>query len=133
MSKPITDLDELREDFRGKARELFHNLITYANKKDSVHNYWIIETYRPQSRQDELYAQGRTTKGNIVTYAKHSKHTDRIAVDIAVTKNGSVDYDTSDRTILSLYNQIGVECKALGLIWGGDFKAKDLGHIEMEK
>lgn len=42
----------------------------------------IAEAYRSQQREDELYAQGRTVLGPIVTYTRQSNHTKRIAVDI---------------------------------------------------
>ena len=42
----------------------------------------VSETYRSQERQDELYAQGRTTPGNQVTWTKKSNHTSRKALDV---------------------------------------------------
>lgn len=42
----------------------------------------ILEAYRTQDRQNQLYAQGRTKPGIIVTYTLHSLHTKRLAVDI---------------------------------------------------
>ena len=45
-------------------------------------NPLVVETYRPQSRQNQLYAQGRTKPGNRVTWTKNSFHTSRKALDI---------------------------------------------------
>ena len=42
----------------------------------------ITETYRSQERQNELYAQGRTKPGQIVTWTKNSRHKSRRAWDI---------------------------------------------------
>ena len=50
---------------------------------DTGHPFAVREVYRPQSRQNKLYAQGRTTKGNIVTWTLDSFHTKRLACDVA--------------------------------------------------
>lgn len=44
----------------------------------------VLETYRPPDRQAQLYAQGRTTHGKVVTYAKpyESPHQWGLAVDV---------------------------------------------------
>lgn len=42
----------------------------------------ISEAYRTPQRQKELYAQGRTKSGAIVTYTLNSMHTQRLAVDL---------------------------------------------------
>ena len=42
----------------------------------------IFETYRPQARQDYLYAQGRTRPGDKVTWTLNSFHTTRRAFDV---------------------------------------------------
>ena len=44
---------------------------------------YVFESYRSQERQDELYAQGRTTPGKKVTWTLESKHKQRKAVDMA--------------------------------------------------
>lgn len=50
---------------------------------------FVFETYRSAARQDELYAQGRTTRGPIVTRAKGwwSFHQYGLAVDLAFDSN----------------------------------------------
>lgn len=47
-------------------------------------NFRITEAYRPQSRQNQLYAQGRTNNKAIVTWTLFSTHTKRTAFDIVV-------------------------------------------------
>lgn len=42
----------------------------------------VLEVYRSQERQNELYAQGRWKPGNIVTWTLYSNHTQRLAADI---------------------------------------------------
>jgi peptidoglycan L-alanyl-D-glutamate endopeptidase CwlK len=46
------------------------------------HRIRVSEVYRPQARQDALYAQGRTKKGPVVTWTRKSKHTERKAMDV---------------------------------------------------
>ena len=49
---------------------------------DQKLDFRILEAYRTPARQKELYAQGRTKPGPIVTYTLSSKHTDGLAIDI---------------------------------------------------
>ena len=84
---------------------------------------FITETYRSQERQNELWEQGRTKPGNIVTWTLNSRHTGRKAWDIAC--KGGVLYNTG---ILSMAGAVG---KELGIIWGGDWETPDRPHFEI--
>lgn len=86
-------------------------------------NIFITETYRSQERQNELYAQGRTEPGQIVTWTLHSRHTSRRAWDIAV--NGPILYDMS---VIRKAGEIG---KQLGITWGGIWSPPDYAHFEV--
>ena len=46
------------------------------------YTFRVYEVYRTQERQNDLYAQGRTKDGRIVTWTKNSFHTKRLACDI---------------------------------------------------
>lgn len=85
----------------------------------------ITEGLRTMERQTELYSQGRTTPGRIVTNARagDSFHNYGVAFDVVFVKTGySGDWD--------LLGKIG---KALGLEWGGDFEGLvDKPHFEMK-
>jgi len=87
----------------------------------------ITEGFRSIERQNELYAQGRTTAGNIVTNAKggESFHNYGVAFDIVFTETGynppKMDWEI-----------VGFIGKRLGLDWGGDWKSfEDKPHFEM--
>ena len=84
---------------------------------------FITETYRPQSRQDELYEQGRTKPGQIVTWTRNSRHTSRLAWDIAC-----IGKELYDLNVLRKAGEIG---KSLGITWGGDWTAPDRPHFEV--
>ena len=98
----------------------------------------ITQGYRTYKEQNELYAQGRTKPGKIVTKAKggFSMHNHRLAFDYAVASaDGKTIYwdekiDTNKDAKRDYY-QIGALGKSLGLRWGGDFRSfKDLPHFE---
>ena len=86
----------------------------------------ITETYRSQQRQNELYAQGRTKSGNIVTWTRNSRHTSRRAWDICQDISGR-EYDTKD----GFFEKCGAVAKKLGIIWGGSWKTPDRPHFEI--
>lgn len=77
----------------------------------------VTSTYRDEEYQDELYAQGRTKPGKIVTNSRggDSIHQYRCAFDVALEIDGKITWDKSYYKILG---QIG---KDLGLTWGGDW------------
>ncbi len=88
----------------------------------------VTETYRTVERQKELYAQGRTTKGKIVTNCDGVKnmsiHQTRRAFDVCNTVG-----DPYNKSILSKAGQVGTE---LGFIWGGSW-GWDSPHFELPK
>lgn len=94
-----------------------------AKCREAGLDIFITETYRPQSRQNELWEQGRTKPGKIVTWTMHSRHTSRRAWDIAC--NGPILYD------IEILNKAGEIGKSLGITWGGDWKDPDKPHFEI--
>ncbi|MFQ5757941.1 MAG: M15 family metallopeptidase [Acidiferrobacterales bacterium] len=86
----------------------------------------IVEGFRPQARQDRLFAQGRTRPGPIVTFARVSRHTSRRAFDIVFR---GVRPDDAVRA--GWFRAAGIIGERLGLRWGGRFRRlKDFGHFE---
>lgn len=53
----------------------------------------VIEGVRTRERQAELYAQGRTKPGKIVTWTMNSKHIDGKAVDFVPYVNNSIPWN----------------------------------------
>lgn len=117
MSKTCRDINELTPTAQ-RACRLFLKKCEEAGL-----NIFITETYRSQERQNELYAQGRTEPGQIVTWTLHSRHTSRRAWDIAV--NGPILYDMS---VIRKAGEIG---KQLGITWGGIWSPPDYAHFEV--
>jgi len=83
----------------------------------------ITETRRSTERQEELYAQGRTEPGPIVTWTLNSAHVDGRAFDC--TLKGAPEYD-DDPDAWDLLGELG---QSVGLEWGGTFG--DFGHFEL--
>lgn len=87
----------------------------------------VTSQYRSFEEQSELYAQGRTAPGNIVTNARagESFHNYRVAFDIAFLENGHPSWaEHHPWDILGMYG------KLLGLEWGGDWTFPDRPHFE---
>jgi peptidoglycan L-alanyl-D-glutamate endopeptidase CwlK len=88
----------------------------------------VTSTYRDNESQDALYAQGRTTPGNIVTRAKagQSWHNWRCALDVVPLVNGKAIWDDQ-----ALWKQIGEIGKSCGLEWAGDWVTfKEYPHFQ---
>ena len=91
----------------------------------------IGECYRTVEEQDALYAKGRTSPGNIVTYAKGSSYSSHhqwgTAFDI-YRNDGKGAYNDSD----GFFSRVGEIGRKLGLEWGGDWISPvDKPHFQL--
>ena len=104
----------------------------------------IAYTLRTFAEQSDLYAQGRTKAGKIVTNAKagYSYHNFAFAFDIVllIDRDNNGTYETASwQTDADLdadgkadWMEVVEILKKHGFVWGGDFKSfKDLPHFEM--
>ena len=116
----VSDLDQLTKD----TKELALLFLEKCDEKGLPVK--IIETYRTQERQDDLYRQGREKPGNIVTWTRDSVHTKRRAFDIM--KKGDDPFGDEDffRECAQVGRSIGLEC---GYYWD----VKDSGHFQNMK
>lgn len=93
-------------------------------------------TLRTFAEQNELYAQGRTKPGHIVTKAKGglSMHNYGLAIDIVLIVDGKTavwdvkgDFDGDGKSdwmeCVTIFKQYGWE-------WGGDWKFYDAPHFQ---
>ncbi|WP_077624041.1 M15 family metallopeptidase [Sediminibacillus massiliensis] len=99
----------------------------------------ITEGFRTLERQDELYEQGRTTEGDIVTYAQggESYHNYGLAIDFAlINQDGNITWNTSydgNNNEKSDWVEVAEIGKDLGFEWGGDWnRFKDYPHLQMD-
>lgn len=120
------NIDELHKTARLACQLLFQEI-----HKAGI-EVFVTETYRSQARQNYLYEQGRSRVGNVVTWTKSSRHTSRLAWDIAAsTLNGNTNiYNTS------IIKKVGAIAMKLKIIWGGQPSwvkagATDYPHFEV--
>ena len=120
IKQTCRDLGELLPVAQTACRLLFQECY-----KQGIKDIFITETYRSQARQNYLYQQGRTRPGNIVTWTLNSRHTSRLAWDIAVAPPKPL-YD------VATLNKVGTIARKLGITWGGDWKGSiDRPHFEV--
>ena len=89
----------------------------------------VTSTYRDNASQEELYAQGRTRPGKVVTNAKpgESWHNYRCAIDVVPLVNGKPNWDGSD----PIWETIGQLGEQAGLEWAGRWRSfKELAHFQ---
>lgn len=88
----------------------------------------ITSANRTYDEQNELYEQGRSKPGNIVTNARggHSNHNFGLAFDVTVFRGATPVWEGPD------YKVVGQLGKASGLTWGGDWESiNDEPHFEL--
>lgn len=132
------------------ARRKFKALIAAIREKGYPIVVW--ETLRTWAQQRQLYAQGRTDaellkvgytakeiiaargagytagKGKVTWIRVPKYHGTGRAMDCVWLINGKITWD-APADWWALY---GRAARAYGLAWGGDWKAKDLAHVQLE-
>lgn len=100
----------------------------------------ITDGFRSYAEQDKLYAQGRTTKGNVVTNAKggQSIHNFGYAIDYALMDSkGKIHWDINrdlNGNQVKDWFEVGKIGKQMGFQWGGDWTSfKDYPHLDFQK
>jgi peptidoglycan L-alanyl-D-glutamate endopeptidase CwlK len=119
-------INTLHPKVRDKARQLLNRV-----EKELGIRIRVTSGFRTYAEQNALYAQGRTTKGGIVTNAKggQSNHNFGTALDVVPIVNGKADWKTTSET----WGKIAKIGKELGFAWGGDWKGLvDKPHFEMQ-
>ena len=91
----------------------------------------ITQEIRTAEEQDRLYAQGRTTSGNIVTNARGSDYSSHhqwgTAFDFCRNDGNDPYYDKD-----GFFSKVGAIGKSIGLEWGGDWKKPvDKPHFQL--
>jgi len=113
-----------------------------AIKRTTV-DFGISEGHRTPQRQLELYAQGRTKPGNIVTSVKVSKHngSPSAAVDIFAYVNGKAVWDQAHMCLVAGVILACADELRIKIRWGGNWDGDgeiisdqnfiDLPHFEL--
>lgn len=89
----------------------------------------IYCTYRDEESQNDLYAQGRTKPGRIVTNARggESFHNFRCAFDFVPMVAGKPQWSDT-----ALYRKAGLIAESVGLEWAGRWKGtlRETAHCQ---
>lgn len=116
------EISLLHPELQTKCQELIKRC------KDEGIDIVISQTLRTKQEQDEIYAQGRTKPGNIVSNVKYpnSMHCWGVAFDVAVIINGQASW------IAAHFDVVGPIGEALGLEWGGRWQNfPDKPHFQL--
>jgi peptidoglycan L-alanyl-D-glutamate endopeptidase CwlK len=86
----------------------------------------VISGHRTYAEKKELYAQGRSKPGLIVTKAKggQSNHNFATAFDVGIFDGKKYVEESED------YDKVGKIGESLGLEWGGSWKFYDAPHFQ---
>jgi peptidoglycan L-alanyl-D-glutamate endopeptidase CwlK len=95
----------------------------------------FTHTLRTFAEQKELFAQGRTKAGNIVTQAREgfSYHNYGLAIDIVLIDGRNASWNTKkdyDADGISDWMEVVQIFKEYGWEWGGDWRFKDAPHFQ---
>jgi len=107
-------LDLLSPDFRERLERVIDRMESEFGYKVEV-----VETFRTQSRQNALYAQGRTEPGRVVTWTRASNHTAGRAADVVI--DGSYAGGLPYERLMRIAREEGL--RTLGPL--------DPGHVEL--
>lgn len=121
-----------------KIRAEVLGLVGTANKQLSGRSQvLIVQGLRTIEEQNELYAQGRTKKGNRVTNAKggSSYHNYGLAIDFALLLDNKIlSWDVNadfDNDHISDWMEVVKIFKDAGYEWGGNWKTiTDMPHLQ---
>ncbi|UOQ49203.1 M15 family metallopeptidase [Gracilibacillus caseinilyticus] len=117
--------------------EKMNSLITKTEERGI--SIIITDGFRSEAEQNVLYQRGRSTDGQIVTYAKggESYHNYGLAIDFALRNDNDeiiwdMEYD-GNQNGESDWMEVVSLAKELGFSWGGDFsRFKDYPHFQMD-
>lgn len=114
-----------------KAKPLFKQMLELCYSNNI--NAQVSSSFRTFTEQNEKYQQGRTTPGNIISYAMagQSLHNYRRACDLFISEGKKALYpEETFGKIWELCKQNNLDKS--GMYWGGLFKKlKDTPHFEV--
>lgn len=130
----LARIELLHPKLRTEAKEIYIAIYNALKGRAAVR---FTQTLRTIAEQDALYAQGRTTPGKIVTWAKGGKsyHNYGLAIDICLIIDGKeASWDITkdfDKDGISDWMEAVKIFKAHGWEWGGDWATKkDYPHFQ---
>jgi len=128
----IEKINSFHPDFRNKLKNEYLEINNQLPKGVRLRFTHVLRTIQ---EQNDLFAQGRTKAGHIVTNAKggQSIHNYGLAFDIVILldedKNGTFEKAVWNGTH---FNTVVKYFKSKGYEWGGDWKFKDAPHFQIK-
>lgn len=119
--KQDRDINKLVEPFRTKVFKFLNEC-----KKQDI-DIFVTEAHRSEARQRELYNQGRTTPGAIVTWTMNSVHRTGGAIDIAFSPS---KYGTLYPNDMNLWNKVFDIAEKFGISCGYRLWGCDKAHLQ---
>jgi peptidoglycan L-alanyl-D-glutamate endopeptidase CwlK len=131
--KTIDRIKLLHPKVRDEAAQIYDEICAALTGRAMCRFGFTLRTF---AEQNEIYAQGRTKPGHIVTKAKGglSMHNYGLAIDIVLIIDGKTaswdvkgDFDGDGKSdwmeVVTIFKQYGWE-------WGGDWKFYDAPHFQ---
>lgn len=118
-------------------QKLCFKALEIANRrKTHCPDFGISAGRRTTEEQQKLYAQGRTTKGSIVTNCdgikQKSVHQSGLAIDFYAYVDGKANYEISNLALIATCFFEAATDLGINIDWGGSFKSiSDCPHIEI--
>lgn len=111
-------------------------VVELAIKKTAI-DFLVLEGVRTPARQKELYAQGRTKPGQVVTWTLTSNHFAKAdgfghAVDLApypVDWNDLKKFDAISKAMFAAAAELGIKIR-WGADWDQDGKSRERGESD---
>lgn len=126
------DIVHASRNWRLLDAEFTQRLLVVFKLMEERHGYRmaLIEGYRSPERQARLFEQG-----SHVTQARAnmSYHQHGLAADLAFFRDGKVVISERDPWAMRGYQLYGEIAEQVGLTWGGRWKMRDLGHVELRR
>lgn len=94
-------------------------------------DFSVIEGVRTLDRQKQLYAQGRTAPGKVVTWTMKSKHIEGKAVDLlpATGWDNLISFDQVAKAMFQAAAELGVKIR-WGADWNSNGKPREKGETD---
>ena len=108
----VRDVGALAPEFRARLDRVLARMRSEFGAEVEV-----VETVRSQSRQEALYAQGRTAPGPVVTWTRSSAHLTGYAADVVV--GGSYDNEPAYARLATIAREEGLRT----------LRPRDPGHV----
>lgn len=105
--------------------------------RKSLQDFSVIEGVRTPERQKQLYAQGRTEPGKVVTWTLNSPHIPKedgfgYAVDLApypLDWNDTAAFDRMAKAVLDAAEELGISVR-WGADWDRDGNYREIGESD---